>query len=407
MQTFYPDTYSTLSISMVAFAGFYYFREKNKTIDTLKGSYREFRLKSYDKNWNKSEMFFFNILIALAASILFIPYLGAVPLFDWDEANFAESAREMITSGNYFTVQINYQTFWEKPPLFMWLQSAAMHMFGINEFSARFPNAIAGVATLLVLFNLGRKEFDIKFGLLWVLAYAGSILPHFYFKSGIIDPVFNLFIFLGLYNFARLTAKPLKEPGRKGLATWAGIFTGLAVLTKGPVAFLIISLCTIVYFAVKRSIKIITFQELVLFCGSVALLSIAWFGVGVIKEGTFFMVEFIEYQIRLFSTEDAGHGGPFFYHFLVLLLGCFPASIYVIKAFMRQYSDNNRQRNLKAWMIISLLVVLILFSIVRTKIVHYSSFCYFQSPFWPPIHFTKSTGIELIFQDGFMFGSWP
>lgn len=334
------------------------------------------------KKWRLSEVLFFNITIAVIAAILFIPYLGTVPLFDWDEANFAESAREMIVSGDYFTVQINYQTFWEKPPLFMWLQAASMHFFGVDEFAARFPNAIAGIATLLVLFNIGYKEFDKKFGLIWVLAYAGSILPHFYFKSGIIDPVFNLFIFLGIYQFAKLTDMDRKERGRRmNKAVLGGVFIGLAVLTKGPVAFLIIWICLVVYLLVKRSIKIISFKEFFIFSAVVGVLSFGWFGVGLIKDGPYFLVEFIEYQIRLFSTEDAGHGGPFYYHFIILMIGCFPASIYVFKSFIRQYSDTPRQRNLKVWTIISLLVVLILFSIVKTKIVHYSSFCYFPITF--------------------------
>ncbi len=64
--------------------------------------------------------------IALLAAILFIPFLGHVHLFDWDEINFAESAREMMRTGDYFAVQINYQRFWEKPPLFFWMQVLGM-----------------------------------------------------------------------------------------------------------------------------------------------------------------------------------------------------------------------------------------------------------------------------------------
>jgi hypothetical protein len=55
--------------------------------------------------------------------------------------------------------------------------------------------------------------------------------------------------------------------------------------------------------------------------------------------------------------------------------------MYVIKAFRKQYSDSHTQREFKIIMIIALLVVLILFSIVKTKIVHYSSFCYFPLTF--------------------------
>ena len=59
------------------------------------------------------------LTILCVAALAFVPFLGSAPLFDWDEINFAESAREMIVSGNYFQVQINYQPFWEKPPLFI------------------------------------------------------------------------------------------------------------------------------------------------------------------------------------------------------------------------------------------------------------------------------------------------
>ena len=36
--------------------------------------------------------------ILLLGAVLFLPGLGSVHLFDWDEINFAESAREMIST---------------------------------------------------------------------------------------------------------------------------------------------------------------------------------------------------------------------------------------------------------------------------------------------------------------------
>src|ERR1017187_3616547 len=107
----------------------------------------------------------YNILIAIAALLLFVPFLGAVHLFDWDEINFGECAREMIVTHDYFSVKINFQSFWEKPPIFIWMQALSMSIFGVSEFAARLPNAICGVFTLLVFFNIGRKLVDIKFGL--------------------------------------------------------------------------------------------------------------------------------------------------------------------------------------------------------------------------------------------------
>ena len=85
------------------------------------------------------------IIIAIIAGLLFFPLLGHVHLFDWDEINFAECAREMIVSKDYLRVQIDYMPFWEKPPLFIWMQVLSMKLFGINEYAARFPNAVVGV----------------------------------------------------------------------------------------------------------------------------------------------------------------------------------------------------------------------------------------------------------------------
>ena len=96
-------------------------------------------------------------VVAVLAVLFFIPFLGRVHLFDWDEINFAESAREMLMTGNYLRVQIDYQPFWEKPPLFIWLQVLSMKVFGINEFAARFPNAFIGVITLLTFYYLGKR----------------------------------------------------------------------------------------------------------------------------------------------------------------------------------------------------------------------------------------------------------
>jgi len=144
------------------------------------------------------------LLVAIGA-LLFIPFIGTVHLFDWDEINFAESAREMLLTHNYRMVQINFQPFYEKPPLFIWLQAVSMSYFGVNEFAARLPNAICGIITMLVVFNVGRYVFKSQLGVLWALLFACSILPQIYFKSGIIDPVFNLFIFLGLFFIYKLS----------------------------------------------------------------------------------------------------------------------------------------------------------------------------------------------------------
>ena len=146
----------------------------------------------------------------------------------------------MLLTHNFSRVQINFLPFWEKPPLFIWMQALCMQLFGVGDFAARLPNALAGIITICLLFNIGSKIKDIRLGFIWAIVYLGTLLPTIYFKSGIIDPIFNLFIFAGLYQYSKLLNPDNRTNIRRIIWTLSGaILIGLAVLTKGPVAILI------------------------------------------------------------------------------------------------------------------------------------------------------------------------
>src|SRR5690606_10029199 len=117
------------------------------------------------------------------------------------------------------------------------------------------------------------------------------------------------------------------------------------------------------------------------FAGFSVLVSCSWFITEIIRGNGEIIREFIDYQVRLFRTGDAGHDGPFFYHLIVLLLGCFPASLIFISSYFR-YSELTPFQRLNRKMLLALFwTVLIIFSVVKTKIVHYSSLCYFPLTF--------------------------
>ena len=314
------------------------------------------------------------LLIIFISLLMFLSFNGLVHLFDWDEINFAESAREMITTGDYSTVRINFMPFWEKPPMFIWMQVLSMKIFGINEFAARFPNAICGVLSLLVLFEVGNSLRNHKFGLAWTIAYGASILPLLYFKSGIIDPWFNLFIFSSIYfAFKHIGRRELKGEGFTNVILSAGIL-GLATLTKGPVAILLFGVSIGLYLLLERKLKFLKWIDLLIFT-LVLILTGGSYHLYQIAIGNWQLVaDFIDYQMKLMKTEDAGHGGSILYHPIVLFVGVFPTSILAFRAFFRKSAENNDYRKL---MIILFCVVLVIFSLIKTKIVHYSSLCYF------------------------------
>lgn len=348
--------------------------------------------------------FILPLIVGAAGFLLFSTGLGRVHLFDWDEINFAESAREMLLTGDYLNVQINFETFWEKPPFFIWLQALSMKIFGVNEFAARFPNAIAGTLTLLLLFFIGKRLRDESFGLIWAMLYACSFLPFFYFKSGIIDPWFNLFIFLGIYFFTEYTA-PQKGRRRYVPVLLSAFFLGLATLTKGPVGFLIFALCFGVYLAMHRfRLDGFRWGHLVLFLVVAGTVGGLWFILQAMYGNRTIVQDFIAYQIRLFQTQDAGHGGFPLYHFVILFFGVFPASVFALPALRRKalkQEDDPRVAHFFRWMTITLWVVLILFTVVQTKIVHYSSMCYF------PITFLGAWVLSLRMENRIKIGRLP
>ncbi|MCK4879825.1 MAG: glycosyltransferase family 39 protein [Bacteroidales bacterium] len=318
--------------------------------------------------------------IVVIAALFLLPFLGSVHLFDSDETNYAETAREMIVTGDYLTVQIDFEPFPEKPPLFFWLQTLSMKIFGINEFAARFPNVLCGIVSLMMLYSFGRKIYGHRFGLLWILSYGAAILPFFFFRSGIIDPWFNLFIFMGIARFI-FYLDPEKQRARLKNVLLSALFFGLAVMTKGPVAMLIFLLCFVAFLTLKRFRISTSVTHVVLFILVLALVGGSWF-LFQAASGNFGIIrEFLNYQVKLLSSDSGVHDGFFGYHLVVLLIGVFPASVIAMKSITKKAEDTELQRLFRQWMYILLLVVLIIFSIVNTKLLHYSSLAYFPLTF--------------------------
>lgn len=324
-------------------------------------------------------------------------------MFDWDEVNFAECAREMIVSKNYSEVQLNYRPFWEKPPLFIWFEAACMKAFGVNEFSARLPNVICAFFTMLTLFNIGKKVYSNKFGLLWAATFSAMLLPHLYFKSGLIDPWFNLFILLSIYY----SINYLSNSGfaKVKWALLSALFIGFAVLTKGPVALLILGSSVFITILFAKEVKQIISFHFLFYVLVIALISSTWFLMLYFTGNSHIITEFLNYQIRLLKTGDAGHEGPIFYHVFVLLIGCFPFSLLFIEGIKKKIQNNDFQKKTNIIMLASFFIVLIVFSIVKTKIVHYSSFCYFGLSFFSTqflVNYAKEKTISSNYKLGYI-----
>src|SRR5213593_3050047 len=98
------------------------------------------------------------ILLTVSA-LLTLPNLGATSLWDVDEGVNAEAAREMHENDTWLIPTFNYQLRTAKPVLLYWLQRPSYALFGVNEWAARLPSALAAVLTVLLTYELARRMF--------------------------------------------------------------------------------------------------------------------------------------------------------------------------------------------------------------------------------------------------------
>ncbi|MEO1447748.1 MAG: glycosyltransferase family 39 protein, partial [Cyanobacteria bacterium J06635_11] len=83
-------------------------------------------------------------MLGLIAFTMLFWRLGAESLNDWDEAIYAQVAKEIVNSGDWLTLHWGYEVWFHKPPLFMWVTATFFKLFEVNEFWARVPSALSG-----------------------------------------------------------------------------------------------------------------------------------------------------------------------------------------------------------------------------------------------------------------------
>ncbi len=341
-------------------------------------------------NSEKSRQYLWLITPLLFGCVFLYVGLGDTPLIDWDENIFAEASRQMVIRNDYMNIIVNDHSFAEKPPFYYWEQALSYHIFGINEFAARFPSTVAALAMILVCFYFGRFIDSYQTGGMWSMIYLTSLLPSSFARSVNIDHTFNFFIStstLLLYLFDLKYGKYLDrkqgKPGRSPhwnhwiLLTLSGICLGLGVLTKGPVGGVIplVGFAGYKLFYRYPRINPVHFFYLAILSLSIAL---SWYLANWIAYGGSFIDGFIEFQLLMFTSAQEGHQGPFFYHFVVVFLGFLPWTPFIFSLKPKQlFGENKHFRPLFVISCFWFVFVLTLFSIVSNKLPHYSASVYF------------------------------
>ncbi|QOV88109.1 ArnT family glycosyltransferase [Humisphaera borealis] len=171
------------------------------------------------------------LILIVAAFVVYLVGNADVPLWDRDEPRYAQCSRQMLESGDWVLPRYLGDLRLAKPPLIYWLQASSMTAFGVNEFAARLPSAIAMALTLTLLAVAVRKGLSAEHAFWSVLVMAASVMTVVSAKACLTDSVLLLFITIAqlcLYLIWR------------GRGTWPvfcilGLAIGLTLMTKGPV----------------------------------------------------------------------------------------------------------------------------------------------------------------------------
>ncbi|HKL29521.1 MAG TPA: glycosyltransferase family 39 protein [Natrialbaceae archaeon] len=177
-------------------------------------------------------------LVVVLWAWLYLQGLGDHPLRVWDESRYAVPARHMVESGGWLDPRLRVNTHTGnlaltprlvKPPLTYWLQGGAMVLFGITTFAARLPTALATLGGATFVYVLGRRTYDRRAGLagaIVFLVFPGMFLGSHGGRAAVPDTLLALF---GT-GFVWFTWRGREQPE---LLPVAGLFAGLAVMTKG------------------------------------------------------------------------------------------------------------------------------------------------------------------------------
>lgn len=267
------------------------------------------------------------LVLAVVAAALTLPNLGVSSLWDVDEGINAGCAREMLETDTWVVPHFNGELRTAKPVMLYWIQRLSFEAFGVNEWAARFPAAVLGLGTLLLVYELGRRMFGAATGLLGGLVLASAI--EFCKLSHAATPDAPLIFFTVLTFF-------LFWIGHENGARWwfgpAAVASGLAMLTKGPVGLALPGLVVLLYFAWNRELKRLWDSRLLGGIGLFLLVAGPWYGLVISETRGAYLAFFKNENAQRFLSSMEGHRGPIVYYIGALLVFFAPWSAFLAGA---------------------------------------------------------------------------
>lgn len=303
-----------------------------------------------------------SLLIVGCAAIFIIMFgIGSIPLLDPDEPVYAETAREMLQTGDFLSPRI-YGDFWyDKPPMYYWLVALAQFIFGDNEFAARFPAALLACATSVMLYVSGTRLFGERAGF-WSALVLTSCIEFFYMgKAAVTDTTLLFFMTGALLCFLE----------RRYWLMY--VCMALATVTKGPIGIVFPGAIIFIYLLLLGQLREILRMHVLRGLLLYLLIASPWYYAMYTVHGSEFLETFLGFHnITRFTTAEHSDRVTFWYYFPVLILGFFPWTGMLPSAIKASICDSRiddmrKLLFLHVWWIF----VFLFFTVCKTKLVSY------------------------------------
>ncbi len=306
------------------------------------------------------------ILVLFLAILSFFANIWGISIYSLDEAKNAECAREMLERRNFIVPTFNYELRTDKPPMHYYFMIFAYKLFGVNEFAARFFSSLFGVLTVLATFFFARRFFNEKVAFFSSLVLLASLHTSIQFHMAVPDPYLIFFITASLMSFFIF----YKEKSQTALWLFY-LFSGFAVLTKGPVGVVLPFFIVLFFLAITHHLwllrKMSIFKGLLL----ITAVSLPWYVAVGVETNWVWVKEFIfKHNIHRFSSPMEGHGGIFLITLLYVFIGLLPFSVYLLQSFKKAWVEKFKDVNL--FLLIWAVIYVGFFAVSKTKLPNYT-----------------------------------
>ena len=293
---------------------------------------------------------------------------GALPVTAPVEVNYAQTAKEMLAAGDFLSPQIYGNYWYDKPIFFYWELLAAFSVFGVTDFAARFFPALFAAAGLGLTYAFARRLYDERTAFWSALILGTSVLYSFLAKLILTD--LSLFVFFG----GTLAAFYIGyRERRRSFFSIAYACAGLAVLTKGPIGFLLPGLIILIFLLAARDLSAL--GRICLPTGLLVFAAVCapWYVYMYLAHGADFVNTFLGIHNVLRATVSEHAQWDVWYFYLgIYVLGMFPWSFALPLALFRAWRVRPVVETRTLFLLVWAIVVPVFFQMMATKYPTYS-----------------------------------